>query len=158
LLDWVKIPVQVAEATHVMEDRNLTRIRSAIPGGAMTTEQTPPRPLNALNLTIVSLERFVFVMRTIAEADLWYDAEAYLKNRGCHSMAVSLEPILALQAMMERRRTAERESADGAAERDGAGERIDRFIASACAPPPHYPPRPPDDWPPGPWDPPRLTE
>ena len=134
----------------------------------MTTEKTELRPLNTLNLTVVSLERFIFAMRTIAENDLWDDAYKHLKSRGCDTIAVSVEPILALQGMLRKRRApsgVSPASAEGAVAGITAGaapqrtpqeERVDRFIASACAPPPHYPPRPPDDWPEGPWDPPRM--
>ena len=123
----------------------------------MPTQKPPPRPLNTLNLTVVSLERFVYAMQTIAEADLWDDAHDYLKSRDCESIAISVEPILAIQAMLRNKRAAELPD-DSAAERTGTDARVDTFIASACAPPPHYPPRPPDDWPEGPWDPPHLEE
>ncbi|GAA3335522.1 hypothetical protein GCM10020358_04180 [Amorphoplanes nipponensis] len=136
----------------------------------MTTEQPELRPLNPLNLTVVSLERFFYAMRTIAENDLWDDAHRHLKSRGCDTIAISVEPILALQGMLRKRRTSSGVSPAATAgatagitagappERTPQEERVDRFIASACAPPPHYPPRPPDDWPKGPWDPPMLEE
>jgi hypothetical protein len=144
----------------------------------MTTEKPELRPLNTLNLTVVSLERFLFAMRTIAENDLWDDAHQHLKSRGCDTVAISIEPILALQGMLRKRRAsgwvspastagaaagstagvAAGSTAGAAADRTPQEERVDRFIASACAPPPHYPPRPPDDWPKGPWDPPLMEE
>lgn len=123
----------------------------------MATEMRPARPLNSLNLTIVTLERFFYAMQTVAENDLWDEAEEYLKSRGCESLAISLEPILAIQAMLRNQRTAELgEDFDG--ERTGKAGRVDKFIASACGTPPHYPPRPPDEWPEGPWDPPQMQE
>jgi hypothetical protein len=136
----------------------------------MTPEKTEMRPLNTLNLTVVSLERFFYAMRTIAENDLWDDAQKHLKSRGCDTVAISLEPILALQGMLRKRRALSEVSpvsatgasvgitAGAAPTRSSKEERLDRFIASACGTPPHYPPRPPDEWPEGPWDPPRMEE
>lgn len=136
----------------------------------MPPTKTELRPLNTLNLTVVSLERFIFAMRTIAENDLWDDAQEHLKSRGCDTVAISLEPILALQGMLRKRRSLSEVypasatgasgglTPDAAATRSAKEERLDRFIASACGTPPHFPPRPPDEWPQGPWDPPHLEE
>lgn len=123
----------------------------------MPTENPPPRPLNTLNLTIVSLERFFYVMQTIAEGDLWDEVEDHLKSRACHSIAISWEPIEAMKGMLRSKRAAEIADQPGA-ERTGTDARIDTFVACACGVPPTYPPRPPDDWPEGPWDPPQLME
>jgi hypothetical protein len=96
-------------------------------------------------------------MQTIAEADLWDEAHDHLKSHGCETIAISFEPIQAIKAMLRNRRAAEA-SADFTAERTRTDARIDTFIACACGVPPTYPPRPPDEWPEGPWDPPHLEE
>jgi hypothetical protein len=122
----------------------------------MPAENPPPRPLNALNLTAVTPERLFYVMQTMAEADLWDEARDYLKSRDCETIVISFEPILALKELLRNRRDAE--LSNYAEERTGTDARIDTFIACACGVPPKYPPRPPDEWPEGPWDPPHVED
>lgn len=112
-------------------------------------EETAPSDIRILNLQLIHLQRFAFVMKTLVENDLLDEAVEHLHSRGCDLLAISVEPIEAIQAMLRDRNGAQSAAADTAPD-----PRIDTFLASGCGHP-VYPPRPPDDWPEGPWDPPR---
>ncbi|MFF3448616.1 hypothetical protein ACFYXJ_15965 [Streptomyces sp. NPDC002667] len=146
----------------------------------MSTEEIAPPEINILNLNVVSLKRFVFAVRTISQNDLWDEVLEELDARGCHSIALSVEPIEAMKDALRQRLPDRPKKAKGgrrdqrddprraAPQRKERGDdplsdfpdmnrpqrHLERFMASACGTPPvHYPPRPPEDWPEGPWDP-----
>ncbi|MFD9461524.1 hypothetical protein [Streptomyces sp. NPDC060027] len=144
----------------------------------MSTEEISPPEVNILNMNVVSLKRFVFAVRTISQNDLWDEVVEELAARGCHSIALSVEPIEAMKDALRQRMTYTTERPNGsrnerderrrpAPPREQQGEsqedpfdmsrpqrHLERFMASACGTPPQYPRRPPDDtWPEGPWDP-----
>jgi hypothetical protein len=48
----------------------------------------------------VSVKRFNFVMKAIAEADLWDEAELRLEDHGCVEIVVSSEPITVIQKLL----------------------------------------------------------
>ncbi|KUJ68187.1 hypothetical protein ACZ90_21710 [Streptomyces albus subsp. albus] len=145
----------------------------------MSTDELAPSGVNVLNLTVVSCKRFAFAVRAISQNDLWDEVLEELENRGCHSVALSLEPIEVMQDILRQRPAyASRRHMERDGDRRGEYDRrredrpreqfsdpqeefsgmsrperhLDRFLSSACGNPPHYPPRPPDDWPEGPWD------
>ncbi|ROR46569.1 hypothetical protein [Kitasatospora cineracea] len=152
----------------------------------MSTEGPPE--INVLNMNVVSLKRFVFAVRTISQNDLWDEVVEELAARGCHSIAISVEPIEAMKDALRERmaytaatkkrpsrsrddrggQRAEKPPGSGSPQPDASGDPFDmsrpqrhleRFMASACGTPPtKYPPRPPDDWPEGPWDPQQMEE
>jgi hypothetical protein len=123
-----------------------------------TPNYDPADEINILNLQFVHVERFAFVVKTLMENGLFDEAIKQLQSRGCHLLAISIEPLEVIQEMLRERRAA-RESADdlgteASAEVRASRERLAQFEISACSGP-KYPPRPPDHWPAGPWDPPR---
>lgn len=137
----------------------------------MTTESTSqmesdldePR-LNILNLQIVPVEKFIFVVRAISDNNLWGSVRQHLRTQGCSSVVMSVEPVEVIQEMLLRQRSGDTDelTTDGQGNgrpgpryRPGRSRpqpaaperRLDRFLASQCGDRPHYPPRPPDDWP-----------
>lgn len=131
------------------------------------TEQTTPvepepdlvPPVNILNLTVVSLKNFIFMVKAISDNKLWPEVEKHLNSRGCDSLMLSGEAIVEIRELLLQRKASSSRSARGQTDRAAGGadtdRRLDMFVVCACGtPPPHYPPRPPDEWPPGPWDPP----
>lgn len=124
--------------------------------------------VNILNLTVVSLKNFIFMVKAISDNKLWPDVEKHLNSRGCDSLVLSAEAILEIREMLLQRkasntRSANDQSTHSTNSRDGMptrpDRRLDMFLVCACGtPPPQYPPRPPDDWPEGPWDPPHMQE
>lgn len=114
--------------------------------------------VNILNLQFVHVERFAFVMKTLMENGLFDEAIKHLQSRGCHLLAISVEPLDVIQGMLRERRAARAGADDlgneSSAEVRASRERLAQFEACACSGP-KYPPRPPDHWPAGPWDPPR---
>lgn len=114
--------------------------------------------INILNLQFVHIERFAFVMKALVESGLLDEAVKHLRSRGCEMLAISVEPVFEMQAML-RERSAARGGADSVDDQTSSDEaraldqRLGAFERSNCGP--KYPPRPPDHWPPGPWDPPR---
>ncbi|SER82880.1 hypothetical protein [Streptomyces qinglanensis] len=145
----------------------------------MPNGEVSPPEVNILNMNVVSLKRFVFAVRTISQNDLWDEVIEELAARGCHSIALSVEPVEAMKEALrqrmayttkepngnrnergERRRDAPLREQPGESQEDPFDmsrpqRHLERFMASACGTPPRYPPRPPDEWPEGPWDPPQ---
>lgn len=122
--------------------------------GEQAPEEQGPYP-DILNLTVVQLRRFIFVVRAISDNKMWPEVEKHLNSRGCDSLVISLGPIAEIQELLLQRRAANRVApGTPTSSAGGTDRRLDRFIVSGCGTPPHYPPRPPDDWPEGPWDPP----
>ena len=128
----------------------------------MSIENTPKYnnedEVNILNLQFVHVERLAFVMKTLMENGLFDEAIKHLQSRGCHLIAISVEPLDVIQGMLRERRAARAVADDlgngASAEARASRERLAQFEACACSGP-KYPPRPPDHWPAGPWDPPR---
>lgn len=122
-----------------------------------TTRYDSTNEINILNLQFVHVERFAFVVKALVENGLFDQAIKHLQSRGCHLLAISVEPLEAIQGMLRERRAARASAADlgaeASAEVRAADRRLSQFEISACSGP-KYPPRPPDHWPPGPWDPP----
>jgi hypothetical protein len=61
------------------------------------------RDLNIFNLTHTSIRQFVFFMKAIADNNLWDEAEQHLKSRGCTRIILSVEPIGAIQQMLQQK-------------------------------------------------------
>lgn len=59
--------------------------------------------LNVENLTRVSVRRFSFLMKCIAENNMWDEVELYLEELGCTDVIVSVEPIGAVQELFKRK-------------------------------------------------------
>jgi hypothetical protein len=58
--------------------------------------------VNVENVTRVSVRRFAFFMKGIAENDLWDEVQLHLEDLGCTEVVVSSEPIAALQELVAR--------------------------------------------------------
>jgi hypothetical protein len=71
-------------------------------------------------LTRVSIHRLVFVMKGLAENDLWDEAQRHLEESGCRDLSISVAPIRLLQEMIRAR------AGSGAA----VGKRAGRFMNS----------------------------
>jgi hypothetical protein len=117
----------------------------------------PAGEINILNLQFVHVERFAFIVKTLMENGLFDEAIKHLQNRGCHLLAISIEPLDVIQGMLRERRAVHASVDDlgvePSAEMRASKARLLQFEACACSGP-KYPPRPPDNWPEGPWDPP----
>ena len=87
----------------------------------VTVESDEPDAVAAEKLTRVSINRLAFVMKGLAENNLWDEAERYLEESGCRDLLMSEAPIRLLQAMIRERVGA------GAA----VGKRVGRFMNSA---------------------------
>jgi hypothetical protein len=59
--------------------------------------------MNIKKLTQISVKRFSFFMKCIAENDLWDEAELRLEELGCTEIRVSSEPIAAVQELLKRK-------------------------------------------------------
>jgi len=59
--------------------------------------------MNIKKLTQISVRRFSFFMKCIAENDLWDEAEIWLEELGCTEIRVSSEPIAAVQELLKRK-------------------------------------------------------
>lgn len=62
----------------------------------MASDPTERGRIDISRLSQISLRRFSFFMRYIAENNLWDEAEAHLEEHGCTDLMVSGEPILAI--------------------------------------------------------------
>jgi len=120
-----------------------------------TPTHDPADEINILNLQFVHVERFAFVVKTLMENGLFDEAIKHLQSRGCDMLAISVEPLEVIQGMLSERMAANASAddlgAEASAEVRASRERLVQFRMSACGGP-HFPPRPPDDWPTGPWD------
>lgn len=114
--------------------------------------------INILNLQFVHVERFAFIVKTLVENGLFDEAINQLKIRGCHLLAISVEPLEVVQGMVRERRMARENADDFRTDADAEVReriaRLEQIEACACSGP-KYPPRPPEHWPAGPWDPPK---
>jgi hypothetical protein len=54
-------------------------------------------------LTRVSIRRLSFVMKCLAENNLWDEAERYLAELGLTDITISSEPIAAIQGLLIRK-------------------------------------------------------
>lgn len=63
--------------------------------------------MNIDNLTQISIRRFSFFMKFIAENNLWDEAELYLEDHGCQEIVVSSEPIAAIQNLVKEKSAGE---------------------------------------------------
>jgi hypothetical protein len=122
------------------------------------SDYDPSGEINILNLQFVHVERFAFVVKTLVENGLFDQAIQHLQSRGCHLLAISVEPLEVIQGMLRERRAAQagvdNPDVEISAVARTSRARLLQFEASACSGP-KYPPRPPDHWPAGPWDPPK---
>ncbi|WP_336049826.1 hypothetical protein [Streptomyces sp. CA2R101] len=87
-------------------------------------KQPFPFPDKVLNLRIVSVDRFIWVVRTISDNNLWGDVQKHLKGLGWDAVAVSEEPLGAIREMLRERSTSGKKS--------GPQRRLDTFLACAC--------------------------
>jgi hypothetical protein len=79
---------------------------------------------SASNLTRVSVARFLFFMKAIAEDDLWTEVELCLEQSGCAEVSVSFEPVEAIKELLRAK----------AARNEPLGERSQRVMACVCGP------------------------
>jgi hypothetical protein len=87
---------------------------------------------NAENLTKVSVRRFSFFMKCIAENNLWDEVELHLEDLGCTELIISHEPITAVQELLKTKVSAGEQ----------LSSRTPRVIASGCGVAPPGPPTP----------------
>jgi hypothetical protein len=94
------------------------------------------REHDALNPIQVPINRFIFVMKALAEDDLWDDAAAYLQDHGHVQVTVDEELLRLIQDMLKHM----------VANGEPVSRRALRFMLSATCgplPPPRFPPPPP---------------
>jgi hypothetical protein len=101
-----------------------------------------PRETDAPNpVTWVPINRFIFVMKALAENDLWDEVAAYLEDHGHVQVTVGAEPIRLIQELLKEK----------VANGEPVSKRAARFLMSATCgplPPPKFPPPPPPPPPP----------
>lgn len=124
-------------------------------GTGQTADRDPKAEINILNLQFVHFERSAFAVKTLIENEVLDEAVKHLHKRGCDQLAISVEPLAEIQHWLRERQAAQGDDEHGAYKDEAADQRLEEFERSRCGPGPVYPPRPPDDWPEGPWDPPR---
>jgi hypothetical protein len=64
-----------------------------------------PVRMDIENVGRVSVRRFSFFMKGIAENNLWSEIESLLEEMGCTEVVISSEPMAAVQELLKRKVT-----------------------------------------------------
>src|SRR5579862_4245537 len=59
--------------------------------------------LNVLNMAYATVPDIVAFSRFMGDNNLWEEAQAYIEDKGCASILVSVEPIRAIQQLLRQK-------------------------------------------------------